>query len=281
MQHVLRLTDRFEIGAEAARPLEPSRVLKHGDTFTVFNHCGDMIPSEGAEHGLFHDGTRYLSRCELMIGGGHPLLLSSTISDDNLVFTADLTNADVHSDSGSVLAHGNVHVFRSRLLHDGGAVERFRVSSFARHPIELPLALRLDADFADIFEVRGTRRPRRGERLPDVCDAHCILRYLGLDGVERRTRIRWSRPPVRFEPGIVVFMLRLDPRETGTLELSAACEQVTESRPVPSYDHVIQTAQEGRDALGAESSRVTAPSDRLECWIRRSTADLDMMMTAT
>ena len=167
MEHVLRLTEQFEIVAESERPPMPPRVLKFGDTFSVFNHHGDMLPAESSEQGLFHDGTRFLSRFELLLGRRHPLLLSSTISDDNVVFTANLTNPDVRADGRVVLAHGEIHIFRSRVLCDAGCVERIRVSNFALHPVEFPLAFAVDADFADIFEVRGTRRARRGERLPD------------------------------------------------------------------------------------------------------------------
>ena len=45
MEHVLRLTEQFEIVAESERPPVPPRVLKFGDTFSVFNHHGDMLPA--------------------------------------------------------------------------------------------------------------------------------------------------------------------------------------------------------------------------------------------
>jgi glycogen debranching enzyme len=281
MQPVLRLTEQFEIVAETARPSGLPRVLKHGDTFSVFNHRGDMLPAEGGEQGLFHDGTRFLSRFDLLLGPGHPLLLSSTISDDNVVFTADLTNADVRSGDRIVLAHGEMHVLRSRLLYDGGCVERLRVSNFALHAIELPLTIRFDADFADIFEVRGTRRDRRGERLPDLHDPQCALRYVGLDGLQRRTLLRWSRPPDAIENGAAVFMLHLEPHGTTTLELNVTCELGSQSRPAPAYEDVCRSARDVRSALGTHASRLVTSNERLDRWIRRSTADLEMMMTDT
>ena len=281
MSHVIRLAEQFDIVAEAERPPVASRVLKHGDTFSVFNHRGDMIPLEAGEQGLFHDGTRYLSRFELLLGRRHPLLLNSVISDDNIVFTADLTNADIRLEDRIVLARGEIHMFRSRLLCDAGAVERVRISNFSLYPIELPLAIAFDADFADIFEVRGTRRDRRGTRLPDACGTHCVLRYVGLDGVERRTQLRWSMSPTSVEPGLLTFLLRLDPHVSTMLEFSICCERAAESRPAPAYDAVLQRAWSARGALAARGSRVQTPNERLDRWIRRSTADLDMMMTDT
>ena len=281
MQHVIRVTEQFEIVAETARPSVQPRVLKHGDTFTVFNHLGDMVPAEGGEQGLFHDGTRHLSRFELLVGPGRPLLLSSTISDDNVVFSADLTNADVRLDGAVVLPHGEVHLLRSRLLHEGGYVERFRASNFAQHAIELPLTVRFDADFADIFEVRGTRRARRGERLPDEGGPHAVLRYVGLDGLERRTRLRWSQPAAATGAGSATFLLTLDPLGVFSLELSVTCERGSERRPVRAYDEACGAARQARSALAAQSSRIVSSNDRLDRWIRRSTADLEMMLTET
>ena len=43
---------------------------------------------------MFDHDTRYLSRLELLINGMQPLLLGSSVGDDNLTLTADLTNPD-------------------------------------------------------------------------------------------------------------------------------------------------------------------------------------------
>ena len=281
MQHVIRVTEQFEIVAESARPTVQPRVLKHGDTFSVFNRRGDIVPDEGGEQGLFHDGTRFLSRFELLLGPGPPLLLSSTISEDNVVFTADLTNADVRSGDHTVLGHGEVHVLRSRQLYDGGCVERLRISNYARETVELPMRLRFDADFADIFEVRGTRRPRRGERLPDLRDPRCVLRYVGLDGLERRTCVRWSHEPAAFQDGTALFLLDLPSHGTMSLEFSIGCEVGPAARPARTYDEVCRAARESRSAMAAHASLMRSTNGRLDRWMKRSTADLAMMMTDT
>jgi glycogen debranching enzyme len=72
----------------------PRRTLKHDDTFAVFDSHGDMGASAGGPDGLFDHDTRYLSRLELLINGMQPLLLGSSVRDDNLTLTADLTNPD-------------------------------------------------------------------------------------------------------------------------------------------------------------------------------------------
>ena len=167
MQEILQLEDEFTIAADTQRTISPPRVLKHGDTFAVFDQHGDVVAAEGGEHGLYHHGTRFLSTFEVLLAGRRPLLLSSTVSDDNIVFVGDLTNVDVRRDNRLVLPHGEVHIFRSRILGDGNSIDVIRLCNHSTQAIEMSLLVRFDADFADVFEVRGTRRVRRGSRLPD------------------------------------------------------------------------------------------------------------------
>src|SRR5437867_869149 len=66
-----------------------TRVLKHGDTFSVFDRYGDIQPVGLGEQGIYHEGTRFLSRLMLTLGEDRPLLLSSTIQNDNALLTVD------------------------------------------------------------------------------------------------------------------------------------------------------------------------------------------------
>jgi glycogen debranching enzyme len=116
MTDTLKLADQYDIVREAERTAETVRVLKEGDSFAVFDSHGDMVPTQANEHGFFHAGTRFLSRFELLLGGRQPVLLSSTISEDNVLFSADLTNPDVLSDGRVAVARGLLHLFRSRVV---------------------------------------------------------------------------------------------------------------------------------------------------------------------
>src|SRR5437762_3548346 len=62
---------------------EHTRVLKHGDTFAVFDRYGDIKPEGLGEEGIFHEGTRYLSSFLLILEHDRPLFLSSTIKQEN------------------------------------------------------------------------------------------------------------------------------------------------------------------------------------------------------
>ena len=281
MPDPVRVDEQFSIIADTERTPAPLRVLKEGDTFAVFDQHGDIVPSEAGEQGLYHEGTRFISRLELLIGQGRPLLLSSTTSEDNVVFTADMTNPDVLREGAPVLARGELHIFRARVLRDGGAVERVRVTNHALHPVAVPITFRFDGDFADVFEVRGTRRHARGERLADTPAASPVLRYRGLDGVERRARLQWNRAPDRTAPHEVAFLLYLEQHARAVIELAVTTESGPESRPHAVYDEVLREARGRRKAEAERGSHVQTSNHVFDRWLRRSVADLRMLTTAT
>ena len=129
MAEVVSLEEHFAIVADSDYGARPSRVLKHGDTFGVFDLHGDIIAVENGDQGLYHAGTRFLSRFELLLGRRRPFLLSSTISADNTILTADLTNPDVVRGDHLVVPRGSLHISRIRSLWNGHSVERIQIVS--------------------------------------------------------------------------------------------------------------------------------------------------------
>ncbi len=281
MQDVIRPEERYSIVTDTHRLPAPQRVLKQGDSFGVFDQHGDIIPAEAAELGLYHDGTRFLSRLELRLGGTRPLLLSSTVTDDNTVLVVDLTNVDQIHDGGVIVPRGQVHLLRTRILRNGGAIDRLRVSNYGRTAIQLPLSVRFSADFADVFEVRGTRRDRRGTLQPMEAAVEPVMRYSGLDGVERRTRIEWSRLPDAVEPGLAIFQLDVHPGDTVSIEMNVMCELGEERGHGLSFEPAVASARHTLAARVGAGARVRTSSEGFNRWLTRSTADLTMMATDT
>jgi glycogen debranching enzyme len=281
MAETMKLAEQYDILSEAERSPMPVRVLKHGDSFAVFDPHGDITPAPAGEHGLYHTGTRFLSRFELLLANRQPLLLSSTISEDNAVFSADLTNPDVVKDGRVIVARGLLHLFRSRVLSNGTWVECLRVTNHGLQPVETPITFRFEADFADIFEVRGMRRQARGHRLPSLADADAVLRYRGLDGVERQTRVRLFRHPDQRDEGLFSIFLSLEPHACAEIELAVSCEIQDQGFKLSGWTDTV--AERRRQvALGEERAcSVVASNHAFNRWFRRSAADLRMMITDT
>jgi glycogen debranching enzyme len=277
MVEMLKLEEQFAIVSEAERRAATVRVLKHDDTFAVYDPHGDIIPGPASPYGLYHGGTRFLSCFELRLGRREPLLLSSTVAEDNSSFTADLTNPDVVRDGKVILSRGALHVFRSRVLSNGGSIERIRVANHDLHSIEVPLTVRFDSDFADVFEVRGTRRSSRGHRLANTSSGNSVvLRYRGLDGVERRTRVQCGRAPDRADENSWFFLIPLQPHEFAEIEVAATCE-IGEEKRSPAFE-VISAS---RSSVRGDACELITSNGGFDRWLRRSSADLRMMMTST
>ncbi|HSN31636.1 MAG TPA: glycogen debranching N-terminal domain-containing protein [Ideonella sp.] len=79
MTDTIRIGDQWYVAAKSARTEENPQVLKHDETFAMFDRFGDIPLAGSGEQGLYHEDTRFLSRQELTIEGARPLYLGSTV----------------------------------------------------------------------------------------------------------------------------------------------------------------------------------------------------------
>ena len=136
---------------EPATTTDSITVIEHAN-FAVSDRAGDIHP--GSYHGFFVDDTRFLSRLTLRVAGKRPEPLS-TVTDDHGQATFYLANPRLGR-----IAPSSLVVMRDRAVTDR-LTERIRLISYAPEPIRLRVTLTAQADFADIFEVRGWRRMAR------------------------------------------------------------------------------------------------------------------------
>src|SRR5215468_12259248 len=168
----------------------PRRSLKHDDTFIVLDSHGDIGASAGGPDGLFNSDTRYLARLELVLDDLQPLLLGSNLRDDNSALTVDLTNPDIYDHGRIVLQKDMLHIVRTIFLWRGTAYQRIGLQNHGDRGASFDLTLLFDSDFADLFEVRGEQRPRRGIGSAKLLGPNAVrLEYKGLDGASRTTSL--------------------------------------------------------------------------------------------
>src|ERR1700730_18383099 len=186
----------------------PRRSLKHDDTFIVLDSHGDIGASAGGPDGLFNADTRYLARLELVLDEVQPLLLGSNLRDDNSSLTIDLTNPDVYRNGRIVLQKDLLHIVRTIFLWRGTAYQRIGVQNHGDRPASFDLTLLFDNDFADLFEVRGEKRLRRGIATCNLrSPADVLLAYRGLDGISRATALHFDPRPTRLTVNAATYHL--------------------------------------------------------------------------
>jgi len=270
---------QFYISATQASG-RPTRTLKYGDTFVVLDSRGDIAAASGRSAGLFHLDTRYLSRLELLVNGTSPLLLGSNLRDDNSALFVDLTNPDLVSDQRILLEKDSVHILRTVFLWRGTAYERLRLRNYGDRPIALPLSILFDNDFADLFEVRGAHRERRGTASQQLRGSdQVVLSYHGLDNKLRRTTLTFDPPPERLSTGSALYNVQLEPGETKRIFLAVSCD-AAQPRPIPFLRGLIAARRELRRSARHQTS-VETSNDLFNEMLCRSAADLAMLMTDT
>jgi glycogen debranching enzyme len=275
--------NQFYIPATEAVLERRPRTLKHGDIFGVFDHHGDIVRTVGAPDGIYYKDTRYLSELQILIDDRKPLLLSSTVRDNNALLTADLTNPDIFADGKLRLPRDTIHVVRSKFLWQAACYERIRIQSFHDDKQTITIKLNFAADFADIFEVRGRVREARGRDSSRTSAGNAVvLSYDGLDNVQRRTTITFEPKPDHIDTQSATFDLSLQPQERVSLFVTIACDDdgdtITTSRQFFVCLRKAHRALRRRSERMATVETSNAFFNELLC---RSIADYQMLVTDT
>jgi glycogen debranching enzyme len=276
--------DKLDVPADASLEEQRPRSMKHGDTFAVFDNNGDILSGPGSPEGLYSGDTRYLSHLRMLLDGRRPMLLRSGLRDDNAALVCDLTNPDFHDSAGRVLLkHNRIHLRRVRVLWNCSASERISIRNYDGEPVTTTLGIEFGADYADIFEVRGAIRLRRGETAAPVVDgADVRLAYTGLDHRLRQTHVRFDPRPQQLTEGYAEFVLHLAPGETKVLFMDVSCD--SNSLAEPPRRAFFRSLMGARRALRAQAARATSISTAnglLNEALRRSVSDLYMLCTDT
>ncbi len=280
MVEKLQLGEQWYILATSSPADERKRVLKHNDMFVLFDRFGDIQPIGLGEEGLYAGDTRFLSQLELHLEGKRPMYLNSTVKDDNGLLTVELMNPDLNPGTDQAIASGVLHIFRGKILHDA-CYEDLRITNYGTTPVEATLTMEFDADYHDIFEVRGFKRSHRGTRLPpQITRDELSLGYRGLDSVVRHTRIAFDPPPDKLTSSRAEFRIRLAPKSDTHIFTTISCEK--EGTPLPlisDYQSAFKRINEMVTSSLQNRCKVSSSDAHFNNWLDRSAADLVMLTT--
>jgi len=216
---------------------QPTLTLKDNDLFLITDHLGNISGSledpENTSLGLFCQDTRFLSRLEFQFEGQSIVYLSSTAQRG---FTLSALGANPYVQAKQLAAE-TIGIRRDLVLQ-GGLFEEITLTNYSTEPVTFDLSLSFDADFVDLFEIRGQVRSGTGTRLRQVHmrdnrslsplphingegagqPQAIILAYQGLDQSLAESRIQFQqRQPDRFEGYTAIWQLSLQPHEKQVL----------------------------------------------------------------
>ena len=265
---------------------QPTLTLKDNDIFlitdTLGNISGCVDDQSGTSLGLFCQDTRFLSRLELQFEGQSLILLSSTAQQG---FALSALCANPHTRD---IPAETIGIQRSLVLQ-GGLFEELTLTNYGTHPVEFEVSISFDADFVDLFEIRGWVRQTTGTLmrrihaavtratgvqtpiepltfhesfLADSGDSvdELVLAYQGLDRLLVESRIHFYRHrPDRFNGYTAIWHLALQPHETQML--GYRLQPVVDNQPASSVTIPATLSQ----AIAAETMEVQQWGDGITC----------------
>ena len=240
---------------------EPRKVnnltLIDGKTFLSTTIAGDIMPPGAPDVGFFHDDTRFLSRLELRVDGYRTVVLSSsteqTFSSQIELTTGKSTTRDTYE-----IPENTVHIRREQLLASETLFDNFSFENFNFHELEIVVEVAYEADFMDVFQVRGVARQPLGHYYqPVVRRDSIVFHYCGLDRISRETVIHFSPEPERVDGTTARWKLRLPPFKRFQLNTTIVPHvEYRRSRSVrPDFREQLQMR---REAFAEWSSRSTS-----------------------
>lgn len=273
-----------EYGVEARVSLAalPPKVLKHDEAFAILDLEGDCGKSGSTAEGLYFRDTRYLSHWQLTINRQHPLLLASNMDDDSTRLSVSLTNPDMQ-DEHAPFRKDTIAIVRTTFLSECACFERIEVRNFDLTARRFSLEIAFDADFMDLFEVRGLRRDARGEIAARVADGAVRFSYAGLDGVARATDVQFDPAPSALTTTRATFRIALEP---GARSIVFATLRFCEpgdvpGQPLPHFLSAYRAKIRSWQMLSAHAVRIETSHVPLDEALRRSRSDISMLLGKT
>jgi len=254
-------------------------VLKCGDMFALFDPGGSFHSGLQDEEGLYFDGTRFLSRKYIQVNGLPLSMMGTQVrSDGEELF---VTYGNISDTIPGLLEH-SLSITERMFLSGESCYAEIVVTNFSSTVVALSLSIHLDADYADIYEVRGMRRKARGTiQKPQVSAEEIVLSYVGLDQEMRSTQISFFPSPSQLGHESAEFRLSLAAGENTAIQIITTCRR---SRRASS---VRQSYSEAHAGLGiiVESTRSSSCSIRtsntqFNAWWNRSMWDLQLLTTS-
>jgi glycogen debranching enzyme len=261
----------------APRDIRETLVVKEGDLFFLTDVEGNVPERNPNGLGLYLADTRFLSRYELVVEGLRPTILLSTVHS-HFLSEQVLTNPNLRID-GRVVPEQTIGIRRYRRLLPARVNELLTFVNYNGFAVRLRVALHLDADFADMFEVRGIVQAFRRERrhLVHPGDGAISFRYDGADGVTRETELRFEPPPTSFDRAAASYDLELPARGSRRISADVAVREGP-TGGARAHPATSETRRAGYERWFDSHARVETSSTLFDAAFRQARLDLRALL---
>ncbi|WP_096189926.1 amylo-alpha-1,6-glucosidase [Evansella halocellulosilytica] len=248
-------------------------VLRDQDLFLIANAEGEIDPAvEGA--GLYTKDTRFLSENTFLVNGARPKLLSKHAQLNHLTSFRYLH--EVHDE-------GAVEIMREPLISNGVFYEKFTFTNYFSTNYQFEPEIKFDANFTDMFIVRGFRGGDVGELIGVTESGNSLLfSYKGIDELVRKTKISWDTQLRSTVTGTSVhFEVSLKPKESVTLVVQVVplFDGDTAEVEVVTYDHAKSALKNKYKNWHASLPSIEADDPQFMKMYQQAVDDMQMLLT--
>ncbi len=282
---IIQFENRFYISVNSTYADDRTYTLNHIDTFGIFDRWGDIKQLGEEVQGIYYRGTRFVNDLEFRINNHRPLLLSSSVKEANEILSVDLTNPGLINSKGEIiLTKGHVYIGRSKFIRNGACYEQITFYNYGREYHEFDASFYINADFKDIFEVRGMKRAKHGEifQVRHLADHTISIGYIGLDNIKRFTKAWFDRKPDEWETNNkAIFRVELKPHASVQLNYNLQFLSGHEKRDKIHFFAAKGLLDSEQEALNDLISSVTTSNEQFDEWIRRANLDIRSLLADT
>lgn len=270
--------------ATGAQDIRDTIVIKEEDLFLLTDLNGNVPRGNINGLGLYYQDTRFLSTYEVVLEGIPPTYLLST-GELRFAEVQELTNPDLRLPNGVLVPKESLALHRERVITALAVEEVLTITNFSVNPIPIELVTFFDADFADMFQIRGfVPAPERGELFPPSWNGNrVVFSYRGIDSLLRTTTIEFDPPPTSHSGGQVVFDLNLGPRSATTLRLKILVGVSDRTAPskssLPDLPTLVQHGTEDYERWLRELPTTRTDNQVWDDLVRRAELDLHLLQS--
>lgn len=246
----------------------------------VSDEMGDIPADNSKGLGLYFSDTRFLSAYEFRLNRLQPILLSASV-DESYVATFQMVNPVLLLDEGKRrIPQQSISIRRSRFIY-GGLHERIGLQNCGSDEVDIECSLRLDADFRDMFDVRGYKHQLPGKQRPvELSPQQMSFSYEGQDGLMRRTEVMVNRPISEKRDHTLTWHFHLASKETVSLVVDIV-PLIGQEEPTLSYlyDDALQALQGSYRRWDENTTAIKTDNAFLDRGLlRRSQMDLRILL---
>ncbi|HZR47482.1 MAG TPA: glycogen debranching N-terminal domain-containing protein, partial [Candidatus Manganitrophaceae bacterium] len=206
------------------RSIADAIVVKDEELYFLSERNGRVPLGNTHGFGLYYHDCRYLNGYEVSLAGAEMSPLAATAARGYMAIL-ELTNPDFHASDGRLVEKEEVGITWRRTIDSGRRMLQDRIAfrNFGPAEVSFPLTLSFQAEFEDIFSVRGLLPEQPGRLHPPFWKRGLLqFVYDGNDNLRRSVVIRFSLTPEKKEGAAATFRLKLQPEEKQELFVSVA-----------------------------------------------------------